>query len=289
MDGQFDIGAVSPSRYFFAIASLLGLLFAFIAPSPDDGWGLGLNIVQWQLQTLGPMAMILVCHLVLSRLTGFESLGAWPKLFTSGVLGALLFSPFALWLDTIFAGESVEDAALIAWVNELLNVAPPVVICWLAINAPWVLGLRLQTTQASDNQGKLAPHPIEDASFKSSSIGSVRTEDLPAYLAWPFMALLPEAIRDKPIYLKAELHYLLVVTPKGKSLILYNLSDAIRELGESLGFQPHRSYWVANDAAKSFVRKARQGQLILTNGDHIPVSRRNVEFVAALQFNAEKA
>ncbi|WP_261836006.1 LytTR family DNA-binding domain-containing protein [Vibrio ishigakensis] len=283
MKGQIDIGDVSPSKYFFAIASLLGFLFAFIVPSPDSAWGFGLSIVQWQLQTLGPMATILVCHLALSRLAKFESLNPWFKLFISGAFGALFFSPVALCLDTIFMAEKFTDNLLTAWINELSNVAPPAVICWLAINSPWVLGLRLQTLQSRAIQNISENESVERQNIKANT----SLEPTSAYLDWPFMNLLPESIQDRPIYLKSELHYLLVVTPKGKSLILYNLSDAISEMGESMGYQPHRSYWVANDATKSFVRKGRQGELILNNGESIPVSRRNLEFVAALQSNAD--
>ncbi|GAM68031.1 hypothetical protein JCM19236_2186 [Vibrio sp. JCM 19236] len=279
MKGQIDIGDVSPSKYFFAIASLLGFLFAFIVPSPDSAWGAWTEYRS--MATSDPRTNGHDINLPPSSV----SIGKVriPQPLVKTVHFRCLWGTIFLSSSTVarhrFMGEEFTDNLLTAWINELANVAPPAVICWLAINSPWVQGLRLQTLQSRAIQNISENESFERQNTKANT----SLEPTSAFLDWPFMNLLPESIQDRPIYLKSELHYLLVVTPKGKSLILYNLSDAISEMGESMGYQPHRSYWVANDVTKSFVRKGRQGELILNNGESIPVSRRNLEFVAALQ------
>ena len=96
--------------------------------------------------------------------------------------------------------------------------------------------------------------------------------------------MLPRAYRGLPLVLKSELHYLQVVTDCGSGLILYNLSDAVEALPAETGLLVHRSYWVAFDAIGALERRGRQGELILFNGERVPVSRGRLADVAeALQ------
>ena len=150
--------------------------------------------------------------------------------------------------------------------QEFAGIAPPVTVCWIAINAPWVLGWQLQRANndqavaVSDNKVKTQPAPEKPK----------------------FATLLQEDIWGPLIYLQAELHYLKVVTVQGQQLILYNLKDAIAELSAVSGLQPHRSYWVATDQIQRFERTGRQGRLLLQDGSWIPVSQRNIEMVKVL-------
>lgn len=93
------------------------------------------------------------------------------------------------------------------------------------------------------------------------------------------MSLLPPERQGKILFLKSELHYLKVVTELGSTLILYNLGDAIAQLTAESGLSVHRSYWVALDAVDELVRKGRQGELRLSNGQSVPVSRNRLNEV----------
>lgn len=72
----------------------------------------------------------------------------------------------------------------------------------------------------------------------------------------------------------AEQHYLRVIGEAGDELILYRISDAIRELAPLReGVQVHRSHWVAKDAVIDVERGENGIALKLGNGTRIPVSR----------------
>lgn len=272
MSGQFNIGAITPTRYFFGIALLLGLLFTLITPASGEDWDGLRRLFQWQVQTLAPMALLVVSHLLLHRWETFDHLNPWLKLIFSGLLGAVLFTPFALLLDIWLHDEVIAQGQwLFALMEEFSHLAPPVIICWIAINAPWLLGFRLEKHQ----------NPLVlDESLGPTSSQADDTKQ--SYKEPPFFKLIPNDIRADIVYLKAELHYLEVVTTKGKSLILYNLKDAVQELPERSGFQTHRSYWVARQFVQRLKKEGRQGFLQLANGESIPVSRRNLEEVASL-------
>ncbi len=248
MNGQFDIGGISPAKYFFSIAVVLGLLFALI--STDQDRHIALIFLQWQLQAVVPMALMIGAHRLLLSSRLFAGLNPWLGLAISGALGATLFSPVALGIDVWLDGDLPGSLAA-ELLDEWLSVMPPVTICWLALNAPWQLGYRLEKAQ-------------------SSSSSNNATADSPVA---EFLAQLPPDKQGRILLLKSELHYLQVVTENGSTLILYNLSDAVAQLPPSLGMMVHRSYWVAFDAIEEFTRRGRQGELRLVNGERVPVSR----------------
>lgn len=286
MNGQFDLGAINPLSYFFGIAISLGLLFAFIAPDNDVQIHSGLILLQWQLQSILPMALLILSHKLLHLNTRLDRLNPWFKLVLSGLLGALFFSPTSLLLDVAFGQQLVgEEQITAAWLDEFVNMAPPVIICWVLINAPWLLGYRLQFHTAAEIDDEVDKHSPsiqlleskEEATQASRADQASQTERLPG-----FLALLPEVVRGNIIYMKAELHYLKVVTVKGHGLILYNLRDAMDEIQPDSGIQCHRSYWVSRQHILAVKKQGRQGVVTMSNGDHIPVSRRQLAGILAV-------
>ncbi|MFK7843514.1 MAG: LytTR family DNA-binding domain-containing protein [Sphingorhabdus sp.] len=89
-----------------------------------------------------------------------------------------------------------------------------------------------------------------------------------------FAERLPLPLRNKQLLaLKAEDHYLRVFVEGGSELILLRLSDAITELGDDLGAQTHRSWWVTKSAIAKIRKTDGRATLTLSNGEEVPVSR----------------
>lgn len=259
MNGQIDFGEIKPTRYFFTVAFVLGVLFALT--SNDNSTAPILSFLQWQLQTLVPITLLIGTHMVLLKSPRFISLNPWLALLISGLLGSTLFAPFSMLIEHWLELEVSQKNFFADLLNEWINVVLPVTLSWLAMNSPWVLGYRIEK---SDKQR------LDD---KTDAVSSPQLE---------FMSQVPVEKTARLLFLKAELHYLQVVTEKGSSLILYNLSDAISELSAEAGLSVHRSYWVAYDAIKTFTRRGRQGMLELQNGDSVPVSRSKLKSVGEL-------
>ncbi|MGL1919728.1 MAG: LytTR family transcriptional regulator [Hyphomicrobiales bacterium] len=76
------------------------------------------------------------------------------------------------------------------------------------------------------------------------------------------------------LYIKSEDHYLRIQTTTENKLILYKLSDAIKQLDESHieGMIIHRSHWVVKSAIKTHKKDGRKNSLILSNDDVLPIS-----------------
>lgn len=297
---QFNFGAVRPMHYFFSTAIFLGIVFALVTENKQSNFFL--HLFMWLLQTVGPIAILVYSHVVLHKLRCFDRQNPWLKLTVSGILGACLFSPFALTIDLILGNEPLHANILLsleALLSEFIAIAPPITICWIAINAPWVLGFSYSKNPQSIDSPRMAINAtkcanVQENSFNENSDNNLLNKEekqidgitqtskkMPSPHSvdddnYPFYALLNNPIVGELIYLKSELHYLTVVTTQGSELILYNLKDAVEEVPEFAGAMSHRSYWVSFKHINKLKLEGRQGKLIMSNGDSVLISRRNV-------------
>ncbi len=84
---------------------------------------------------------------------------------------------------------------------------------------------------------------------------------------------LPLAIGRQLVSISSDLHYLQVVTRRGRATVLGSLAEAESELGRR-GLRIHRSHWVALDAIRRLHRNAQGWRCELHDGRSLPVSRR---------------
>ena len=73
--------------------------------------------------------------------------------------------------------------------------------------------------------------------------------------------------------LQAEDHYVRIHTDGGSELVLLRMRDAMAELGDEAGWQPHRSFWLAADAGGNAIRRGQAWQIVLDTGLTVPVSK----------------
>ena len=97
-------------------------------------------------------------------------------------------------------------------------------------------------------------------------------ESPPAEPSMRLSARLPYKLGRDLVHVKADQHYINVVTSEGSALILMRFSDAVADLGD-LGMQVHRSHWVAHRHVTGVVRRDGRILLGLNNGSEVPVSR----------------
>lgn len=268
MNQAFLFGAVRPVTYFYGIAVILAILFALIAPETNRPFLVGL--LQWLLQSLIPITILLVVHLALSRLHVFNRMRSLLQLCWSGFIAVLLFAPIALSIDVIFQLETgITDWNQLPQrlFSELVGVGPPVLVAWIALNAPWLFGYRFE--RASNSGAQNTTNQDDPRTGKDPPAQAV-TQPLPEFI--------PDDLNDL-IYLKAELHYLTVATTYGRSLVLFNLRDAVSIVSTVRGVSPHRSWWVNLEHVEKYVADGRQGKLLLNDGTEVPVSRRKVDEV----------
>ena len=88
-----------------------------------------------------------------------------------------------------------------------------------------------------------------------------------------FLKDIPICDYERIDVLEAQENYVKVYAGDGEHLVLYKFKNAMAEMGESLGLQVHRSYWVKKSAIGEFKKKQGRGEIVTTAGKLIPVSR----------------
>ncbi|MCA0873166.1 LytTR family transcriptional regulator [Seohaeicola saemankumensis] len=84
---------------------------------------------------------------------------------------------------------------------------------------------------------------------------------------------LPDDFEGPILRLAVRDHLVDVVTPKDTYRIRMRFADAIDEMDTVAGYCTHRSHWVARHAIAGVERETGRINLLLTNGDLVPVSR----------------
>jgi len=249
---------------------LLGAIFGLMQPAGSIALGRVGALIFWMLHGIAAIPCILASVWLLARLP--MRLSIWWFVLGSGLLAALLLSGFALGLEFLFGVEEHPSikAALqspsvlsVLWLDELGGLTPPFVLAWLLINLPQVMRLGLS--------------PSTDLAPTSPASPDASVEPVPAV---GLFNLLPAALGTDVVLLTADLHYLKVHTPRGRTMLLYNLSEAESEL-RGQGIRVHRSHWVADRHVLGLRRKGSSLICQLSGGLEAPVSRRRQAEVLA--------
>ncbi|MCB1420416.1 MAG: LytTR family transcriptional regulator [Notoacmeibacter sp.] len=127
-----------------------------------------------------------------------------------------------------------------------------------------------------------APEPSISAQYRDADADRTSMASAPPRPA--ILDRLPADKRGALIRLEVQDHYVLVVTTKGRELLLMRLGDAMREAAPVEGLQVHRSHWVARDGVADVIREpGKNGRTVLRTNDgaDVPVSRGNVADVKA--------
>lgn len=267
---------------FLAVAGLaLALALTALEPASSQGLGVLPRLVFWALHNAAALVLLSVAQLAITRTRWLGRASPLLQVALAGVLGAVLFTPVALGLDTLFAFLSDtlgDDPSLVrALAEEFAALAPPLWLIWGLLNAPRLVHLREQSDPAMP-----APEQAVTAAPLEGEAPPASPPD-PDTLA-EFWGRVPPRIGRDIVALTAELHYLRVYTTRGEALIFMAFGRAVDALAAERGFQIHRSHWVALAHVAEFVQTDGKAFCVLDTGLRLPVSRANrAAFRAALQ------
>ena len=220
----------------FALMAAVGVLMGFLAPYDSGGQPLRFRLIYWvTLIVGGGVVGVTFDVLVGRRLKGF-----WARLLADCVL----MTPFVSLLVIVVAHLMYRSR----WgVDNYAGLVFQVfIICVL------VMALRQLAWRAM-------PEPVVVAITEPSEAFRMR---------------LSAKRRTAQLWaVEAEDHYLRVHTDAGEELITARFGDALEELAGWPGFRTHRSWWVAACAIDGVRWSRGRGELRLTSGLVVPVSR----------------
>lgn len=108
----------------------------------------------------------------------------------------------------------------------------------------------------------------EEAAQADSDVVKAQDDPMPRILE-----RLPKAEHGTVVRLSANDHFVHIVTDAGEHPVRMRLRDAIAEVDGIEGSLVHRSHWVAHNAITQQDKGQGKVQVVLKNGDRIPVSR----------------
>ena len=205
-------------------------------------------------------------------------------------MGNLLTAPYISWWSGQFLEQiSATEPAVVGDVPTLFGTTLQTYLQWAHAGIIWVLanilfdrylGLRLyryENVKSATNAEMVETPQVDTFTAPDVEVEKDRAFELtpPRFLSRAATAISAVEINA----LKAEEHYVRIFTDVHEELVLYRFSDAVAEMGPTLGLQVHRSYWVAESAIDCVDHDVRKMTLTLKSGTQIPVSARYQEIV----------
>lgn len=264
-------------HFFLPLTLGLSLLFAVLGPPTTQALPFWQAWAHWWAHVSLGLGLAVFAARGLSRLRAAATLPLPVFLLLSGAMGAALFAPVALALESWLPQAPVADAddALDAWESrggrwavlaEFLQLAPSYLASWFLVNAAPVLAGRGSPAVTAP-----APSSPEGAAVVASGAPPPRRG---------LLDRLPPAIGRDLVSISADLHYLQVVTTRGRATVLGSLSHVEADLAGQ-GMRLHRAHWVALAQVKRLQKSEHGWRCELHDGRRLPVSRRRVADVRA--------
>ena len=227
-----------------ALMAAVGVLLAVLAPYDSGDQPLAGRMIYWLILIIGGG----VIGIAFDVAVGLRLKGFWARLLADCVL----MTPFVSLLVMLVGGLMYGGRWSVRhYANLLFQVF---VICVL------VMALRQLAWRS------VAPPAQAEA---------IEPFDL-------FRQRLSAKRREaRLLAVEAEDHYLRVHTDAGEELITARFGDALQELAAAPGFRTHRSWWVAACAIDGVRWSRGRGELRLTTGLVVPVSRSQAQTLKA--------
>lgn len=203
-----------------------------------------------------------------------------PNLLVITLLGSLLgcmatFPYIDVIMNSLPASLDMPSHSGTDW-GRIGGSAVRTTIIWIGVN--WVfdryLGLPRYRYADPVSDSVTASAPASELSGNRPAAhdpGNAATGPADAQPAF-MQRLTRPATLPSLLAIRAEQHYIQVITEGGQELVLYRMSDAVRELPVDCGVQVHRSWWVQASAIRAINSRHKKMSVTLRNGLEVPVS-----------------
>lgn len=246
---------------YVGVGALLTLVLLLLEPSSAQGITGFASVLFWALHVAIILPILYAAQEGLGRLSLFDRLPPITLTVIAAILGAAVFTPFAIGLDALFSAPNDSEDTGSIWsrlAGEYASFVSPIALVWVLLNARALS--QLSVARLSEEEPDQSEPDVE------------MTED-----EREFWSRMPVSLGKDIVAVSAELHYLRVHTPKGDTLILFGFGRSLEVLQRFAGLQIHRSHWVAIDHVAELEREGANLTCRLDNGLVLPVSRKNAK------------
>lgn len=220
----------------------------------------------------------------------YEAMTFGPRaLYWGGIVWGAVLVGFAVQaVMRLLTGEPTGWAGVLAESLLVAAVVAPLVVLWRTTASGWSEGLEVLPVSITVNTFVISlaifafAHllSLNDAGATDGAAPAEAEAEAPPPTAAPrpearLLRRLPEEATGDILRLTANNHHVDVITTQGLVTLRLRLTDAIDEMDPVEGFCVHRSHWVTQSAILRVEKvTAHKTEVILSNGDRIPVGRK---------------
>lgn len=257
--------------YLIAAGTILSFGLALSEPSASRGLVFPARILFWLAHVASALVLFELAQISLGRIAIFGRLPPLVLVVAVGVVGAILFAVFNLFLldriaFLIVDERDLEPISLLGLAEELRDSGATSVLFWVLLNSPRLIMIARQ--KEADGTGDASAADVmatpPDAAMPPLVAGSPLLD---------LLSRLPRSIGSDIVAISAELHYLRVYTRSGEALILMSFGRAVEALAVIPGQAIHRSHWVALAHVAAVESVGDRVICQLDTGLALPVSR----------------
>jgi hypothetical protein len=271
--------------FYIAVPVIIGVTFFRLGAPDTHVWPLAFAVVYSIAQVItGWFIKDIFCALV-AKAARPRGLSLLSILIIGGSLAHIVIFPFNIGLRAAFEIALLPPEVHLAAVNletwlenplgrfasAFVQGAMPAVVLWVTVSLIFfhILGMS-RYGYLRDSKPIIGIMPtLDDHAAQAERVVAPAATGRPT-----FVDLLPPKLRNHDIIaVKAEEHYVRVITSAGESLIHERFRSVIGEFERFGGIKVHRSYAI-NPAFVARVETSDGGmQVVMANGTCVPVSR----------------
>lgn len=232
------------------------------------------------LTTLG-LVLGVLSPFATARLSLGERFGYWLLCIVGGGALGVMVDELMGWrirdfVRRLLAVTTLMTPAVVVWVGlvEMILTREPFWIPPLLWFRVWVISGLVMAVRILAWREATPPPPVVETRV-------IVAPPLPEAEAAFRQRLSARRRTARLIAVEAHDHYLRVHTDAGQELLTLRFADALSELTGALGFQTHRSWWVAAEAIEAVRWRRGAGELRLSGDLVAPVSRRHAPVLRA--------
>lgn len=243
--------------------ALIGLMLANLRAGPVGDLAVATRYAFWLTTAAATFGCWWLSQVLV--VSGRERLSR-SLLITSSLVATLLFVPFSLAIDVLFAIPEAESGWLVLLLSEWLESALPIAAsCMIASLPAWLATAKPPVTAETPPASQPAVVEPTPAGIVS---GGDATSDSDA-------GLLPLAVRGGVLRATADLQYVHLHSPEGITTVPGPMHRVVSLL-DDLGLEVRRGDWVADRHVKQLKSVRGRWVVLLKDGQQAEVSRRRV-------------
>ena len=243
--------------------ALIGLMLANLRAGPVGDLGGATRYAFWLVTAAATFGCWWLSQVLL--VSGRERLSR-GLLIASSLVATLLFVPFSLAIDVLFALPEAESRWFSLLLSEWLESALPIAAsCMIASLPAW-----LATTNPSVSPETLPVY--RPADVEPTPAGIVSDHDATND---PAAGLLPSAVRGGVLRATADLQYVHLCSPEGITTVPGPMHRVVTLL-DDLGLEVRRGDWVGDRHVRQVKCIRGRWIVLLKDGKQVEVSRRRV-------------